>query len=167
MVSATLLSAALTLIPTLIPGAKRRLVALLELLMLSTMSMLTSELETPSVWAIASLKLFCLAVLNSDTVKGIDKVIVTFKGLTEMTSRVSAEELLGENAHEAAAGDDEILPDSHSSQSPTPPVSLYLPGIQAMQGPPSWPAYPALQVQLVRSSLPDREFVFEGQSEHC
>ena len=125
------------------------------------MSMLTSELETPSAWAKASLKLARLASLNSDSANGIDTAIVTLKGLV-----VSEEELLGTGVHEAAAGDDEILPVSQSSQLPAPTNPLYLPGTQAVQGPPSGPVYPTLQVQLARSSPPDREIVFEGQNEH-
>ena len=116
--SAAFLLAALTLIPTLMPGARRRLAALLAILMLSTMSMLTSELETPSAWAKASLKLARLASLNSDSTNGIDTAIVTLKGLV-----VSEEELLRTDVHEAAAGDDEIFPATHVVHVEAPAVS--------------------------------------------
>jgi hypothetical protein len=61
------------------------------------------------------------------------------------------------------------LPSPQSTQavSPTAFVSNdeneYLPATHTVHGPPIWPIYPALQVQLVKAVLPAGELEFDGQ----
>jgi hypothetical protein len=39
----------------------------------------------------------------------------------------------------------------------------YLPAAHTAHGPPFWPEYPVLQVQLVKAALPAGELEFDGQ----
>jgi hypothetical protein len=60
----------------------------------------------------------------------------------------------------------EYLPGSHDAHEALPVDDLYLPGTQAVHGPPCTPVYPALQMQLARVPLASGEYEFDGQSPH-
>ena len=55
------------------------------------------------------------------------------------------------------------FPAAQGVQSAVPVWSLYLPAVQAVQGPPSGPVKPALHVQSARVMLPAGEVMASGQ----
>ena len=65
-----------------------------------------------------------------------------------------------------AAGDALNFPRGHCEQGAEPIVSLNFPASHAMQGFPSGPVYPTMQVQLLRAPLAGADNAFSGHVAH-
>lgn len=76
-------------------------------------------------------------------------------------------DLGGQARHDVASTtaptDVEYLPVAQSAHAAVPGRGLYLPATHCVQGPPSAPVEPALQVQSTCASLPAGELAFPGQ----